>query len=102
MNIRHSLFIALLLPLAACGQDAGKPSASGIASATSKPSAAAASVISKDDPRALLASKIPGSKPEDFRATPVPGIYELTHGNDISYVSADAKYVFAGDMYPCV
>ncbi|HXC57908.1 MAG TPA: DsbC family protein [Steroidobacteraceae bacterium] len=98
MSIRHTLFIAVLLPLVACAQDSAKPTAPGAAPATSKPSAAAPAV-GKDDPRVLLAAKIPGSKPEDFRATPVPGIFELVHGNDISYVSADAKYVFAGDMY---
>jgi thiol:disulfide interchange protein DsbC len=97
MNIRHPLFIAVLLPLAACAQGTGT-SASAAVSAKA-PAAAGASAISKDDPRFVLAAKIPGSKPEDFRATPVPGIYELTHGADISYVSADAKYVFAGDMY---
>ena len=51
------------------------------------------------DPRVELAAKIPGAKPEDLRATPVPGIFELTHGADISYVSADAKYIFSGDLY---
>ena len=56
-------------------------------------------IAAKADPRVALAAKIPGSKPEDLRATPVPGIFELTHGADISYVSADAKFVFAGDMY---
>jgi thiol:disulfide interchange protein DsbC len=101
MNIRRTLFVAVLLPLAAaCGQSDAGPAAEQAksSSAASAPSAAAQS-IGKDDPRAMLAAKIPGSKPEDFRATPVPGIYELTHGTDISYVSADAKFVFAGDLY---
>ena len=98
MSIRHKLLIAVLLPLVACAQDGGKPSASNAASPATK-AAAANPATGKDDPRVLLAAKIPGAKPEDFRATPVPGIFELIHGNDISYVSADAKYVFAGDMY---
>ena len=51
------------------------------------------------DPRVELAAKIPGARPEDLRATPVPGIFELTHGADISYVSADARYIFSGDLY---
>jgi thiol:disulfide interchange protein DsbC len=94
MSIRHKLFIAVLLPLAACAQGDAAPAAGKPAAST-----AATQPIAKDDPRTVLAAKIPGSKPEDFRATPVPGLYELTHGTDISYVSADAKYVFAGDMY---
>src|SRR5690242_9724756 len=102
MNIRRTLLIAVLLPLAACGQSDAAPSADQAKAAPADSAASATAVsqpIGKDDPRALLAAKIPGSKPEDFRATPVPGIYELTHGTDISYVSADAKFVFAGDLY---
>ncbi|HMA12393.1 MAG TPA: DsbC family protein [Steroidobacteraceae bacterium] len=92
MRNRHLLFALLLLPLAACARGDGTPAAG------ATPAAAAAAAGSQD-PRVQLAAKIPGSKPEDFRATPVPGIFELTHGADISYVSADAKYVFAGDLY---
>ncbi len=51
------------------------------------------------DPRVELAAKIPGAKPEDIRPTPVPGIFELVHGAGVSYVSADGKYLFAGDLY---
>lgn len=51
------------------------------------------------DPRIALAAKIPGAKPEDLRPTPVAGIFEITHGTDISYITADAGYVFSGDMY---
>jgi thiol:disulfide interchange protein DsbC len=80
MKHRYALALAALLPLVAWTQ-------------TNPVSNNAA------DPRLALAAKIPGAKPEDLRATPVAGIYELTHGADISYVSADAKYVFAGDMY---
>lgn len=45
-----------------------------------------------------IASKIPGVKPEDLRATPVPSLYELTRGSDIAYVTADGKYGISGDM----
>jgi thiol:disulfide interchange protein DsbC len=72
----------MLLPLAACARGDATPAAA-----------------NGPDPRVALAAKIPGSKPGDFRTTPVPGIFELTHGSDISYVSADAKFVFAGDLY---
>jgi len=99
MSIRLSLFMVVLLPLAACAQGTSKPSTANPPATSKPPAAEAAAPIAKDDPRAVLAAKIPGSRPEDFRATPVAGIYELIHGTDISYVSADAKYVFAGDMY---
>jgi thiol:disulfide interchange protein DsbC len=87
MKFPFALALVVLLPLTACAQSA------------STPKVAAPAAISNDDPRIALAAKIPGAKPEELRATPVAGIYELTHGADISYVSADAKYVFAGDMY---
>jgi thiol:disulfide interchange protein DsbC len=51
------------------------------------------------DPRVELAAKIPGAKAEDIRPTPVPGIFELVHGAGVSYISADGKYLFAGDLY---
>jgi|SRR5579863_1991353 len=50
------------------------------------------------DPRAQIASKIPGTRLEDLRPSPIPGIYELTHGVDIAYVTADAKYAISGDL----
>jgi thiol:disulfide interchange protein DsbC len=50
------------------------------------------------DARAEVASRIPGTHPDQLRATPVPGVYELTRGTDIAYVSSDGKYAISGDM----
>jgi thiol:disulfide interchange protein DsbC len=50
------------------------------------------------DARANIAKQLPGTRPDDVRATPVPGVYELTRGADIAYVTADAKYAFSGDL----
>jgi thiol:disulfide interchange protein DsbC len=50
------------------------------------------------DPRALIASKIPGVRAEELRPSAVPGIYELAQGADIAYVTADGKYAFSGDL----
>jgi thiol:disulfide interchange protein DsbC len=50
------------------------------------------------DPAAEVAAHIPGARPEELRATAVPGIYELTRGADVVYVTADGKYAFTGDM----
>ncbi|HEY6823953.1 MAG TPA: DsbC family protein [Steroidobacteraceae bacterium] len=52
----------------------------------------------KADPRAEIAARIPGTRPEELRATAVAGIYELTRGADIVYVTADGKYAFTGDL----
>ena len=53
----------------------------------------------KPDVRAEVAAHIPGTHPDELRATPVPGIYELTRGTDVAYVTADGKYAFSGDLY---
>jgi thiol:disulfide interchange protein DsbC len=52
----------------------------------------------KVDPRVEIASKIPGVKPDDLRATPIPNIYEMARGSDIAYVTTDGKYAISGDM----
>ena len=51
-----------------------------------------------DDPRAVVARQFPGTRVEDVRPTPVAGLYELVHGADIVYVSADGKYALSGDL----
>ena len=52
----------------------------------------------KADPRAEVAAHVPGARPEELRATAVPGVWELTRGADIVYVTADGKYAFTGDL----
>jgi len=39
------------------------------------------------DARAEVASHIPGTRPEQLRASPIPGIYELTRGAEIAFVT---------------
>jgi thiol:disulfide interchange protein DsbC len=63
----------------------------GVAGAAGQPETA--------DPRAAIAKKFPPSKPEDVRPSPVAGVYEVTVGADVLYVSADGRYAFAGDLF---
>lgn len=51
------------------------------------------------DPRAAIAAKFPGVKPEQIRPSPVGGVYEVEMGADTAYVSADGRYLFSGDLY---
>jgi thiol:disulfide interchange protein DsbC len=52
------------------------------------------------DPRATLLKLLPaGSKLEDLRPSPIPGIYEFTQGAEISYLTADGKYFLDGNVY---
>ena len=48
---------------------------------------------------AAVAAHIPGAKPEELRTTPIPGLYEYTHGAQMVYVTADGRYGVAGDIY---
>src|ERR1700749_4194913 len=51
------------------------------------------------DPRVALAAKLPaGTRAEDLHPSPIPGVYELTHGADVVYVSSDGKYLINGDL----
>lgn len=52
-----------------------------------------------DDPRVELASKLSGVKVEELRPSPVPGVYEISQGTEITYVTADGQYLFTGDLY---
>ena len=63
------------------------------------PAAAAPAAAAASDPRSALASKIPGTKADELRETPIPGIYQLTRGPDVAYVTSDGKYAIAGDLY---
>ncbi|MBS0418478.1 MAG: DsbC family protein [Proteobacteria bacterium] len=51
-----------------------------------------------EDPRAVIAKQFPGTRVEDIRPTPVAGLYELSHGPEIVYVTADGKYALNGDL----
>jgi thiol:disulfide interchange protein DsbC len=53
---------------------------------------------SKADPRAAIARKFGDLKLEDVRVSPVNGIYEITRGSEISYVTADGRYAILGDL----
>ena len=59
-------------------------------------STASTSTSKKDDPRAVIVKKIDGLKLEDVRLTPINGVFEITRGAQISYVSSDGRYVIMG------
>ena len=60
--------------------------------------AAAQAPAPAPDPRVEVSSRIPGTRPDQLRPTPMPGVYELTRGTDIAFVSTDGKYAITGDM----
>ncbi len=91
---RGALIGAFALALVACG---GDPQST-VAASPATPAAAAAPV-GEGDPRIALAAMMPGTKPEDLRPSPVAGIYEIAHDGEITYVTADGRYVFSGNLF---
>jgi thiol:disulfide interchange protein DsbC len=52
------------------------------------------------DPRAALLKILPaGSKLEDLRPAPIPGLFEFVQGAEVSYITADGKYFIDGNLY---
>jgi thiol:disulfide interchange protein DsbC len=66
------------------------------AAANAKP---AAPVVIPADVRARIVAKLPGAQASDVAASPIPGVYEVTMGGVIAYVSADGKYLLSGNVY---
>jgi thiol:disulfide interchange protein DsbC len=54
----------------------------------------------RTDRRAALLKLLPaGSKLEDLKPSPIPGIYQFVQGADVSYLTADGKYFLDGNVY---
>jgi thiol:disulfide interchange protein DsbC len=62
-------------------------------------SAAHAADISSDDVRAQIAAKVPPAKPEDVTTIAGGALYEVKLGARSVYVTADRKYMIAGDLF---
>lgn len=89
--------VGALAPAALMGMEPAKAKPAPVAQPAAKAEAPASNTPA--DPRAEIASKIPGAKPEDLRPSPIPGMYELMRGTDAAYVSSDGKYAIAGDLF---
>jgi len=99
-SMRPALAFALIIaavaigPLAAPAHAQDKPAK---ASASAKAAPSQATVPA--DVRARVVSKLQGAKPEDVGPSPIPGLYEVTMGGLIAYVSGDGKYLVSGNVY---
>ena len=55
----------------------------------------------EDVPQVLLDALTrlaPGTQPDDVVPAPLVGVYEVTYGSTVLYVSGDGKYVLQGDL----
>ncbi len=91
-NLYRSAVVAAALSLAAAWAAMPASSQSAVPSPGKR-------LATQPDPRSELARRMPGSKPEDFRPTPIPGLYEYARGADILYLSADGRFALDGDLY---
>ena len=91
--MRHPALSSILACLVA-----GALAAPAFAQAPAAPAAAPAKSEAKADPRAAIVKKFGDIKLEDVRMSPVHGVYEVTRGSDISYVSGDGRYAIVGDL----
>ncbi|WP_322521802.1 DsbC family protein [Guyparkeria halophila] len=85
------------LPLATRRGLTALPPAFALAFALALPSTA----VMADDKDAITASiqkHMPGVPIDSIEETPAKGIYELTSNGQIAYVTADGKYLIAGDL----
>jgi thiol:disulfide interchange protein DsbC len=94
--MRSTLVIATLI--AALGlAPAGLALAQSAPAAAQKSSGKVASV--PEDVRQRIVAKLPGAKPEDIAFSPIAGLYEVTMGGLIAYVTPDGKYLVSGNIY---
>jgi thiol:disulfide interchange protein DsbC len=97
--------LAAVLSLALCGT----PSVFGAQASAPPPGTPAVSAPAAaggptaggpTDPRVALLKLLPaGSKLDDLKPSPIPGIYEFSQDADVSYLTADGKYFLDGNLY---
>jgi thiol:disulfide interchange protein DsbC len=92
-------WVVLALAVLGAGMPAGAVPAHPAADAQPSDSRAVAA-DAHTDPRAGLLKLLPaGSKLEDLKPSPIPGIYQFVQGADVSYLTADGKYFLDGNLY---
>jgi len=98
--MRPALLLATMAVSAAFGIAAPAPAhAQDKAASNAAARPAPARALLPADVRARVVAKLPGAKPEDVPVSPVPGLYEVTMGGHIVYVTGDGKYLLSGNAY---
>jgi thiol:disulfide interchange protein DsbC len=52
-------------------------------------------IVSKDE----LAGKLNGVEAKDITDSPIKGLYQITLGSTVAYITNDGRYLFKGDIY---
>jgi thiol:disulfide interchange protein DsbC len=107
-SMRPALALALVLAAAGSGSLAApvhaqdqpaKATAPAKAATPARAVAPAGKSTVPADVRARVVSKLDGATAEDVGPSPIPGLYEVTMGGLIAYVSSDGKYLVSGNVY---
>ena len=94
--LRYTAVLALIL----CAVQPGAQAAAAVNTATGTTATGTTAEAQAADPRPALLKLLPaGSKIDDLRPSPIPGIYEFAQGAEISYLTADGKYFIDGNVY---
>lgn len=59
----------------------------------------AVSALAEELTKEQLASQLNGVEVSNISESPVPGIYEVTVGANVAYVTTDGRYIIRGDIY---
>jgi thiol:disulfide interchange protein DsbC len=89
----------LVLGLAVLGADMHARAATARPAAEAPPDGQPAADAHADPRTALLKLLPAGSKPEDLKPSPIPGIYQFVQGAEVNYLTADGKYYLDGNLY---
>jgi len=49
--------------------------------------------------REELAAKLQGVEADDISSSPLPGVYQISVGANVAYVTADGRYLLQGELY---
>ncbi|WP_175443119.1 DsbC family protein [Halofilum ochraceum] len=108
MPLKTTLFAAVCLlamvPIACTAEENAGDGGSGTSTSSGSDASAAAEEGGGDnaDAKERLRARLKEARPqldiESVRDTPVSDIYEVVSGGGVYYVSADARYLFSGDL----
>lgn len=82
---------------ATVGEDAAVAGEAAVVAA-SAPAKGASMAPATPVSRAEIAKRF-GAQPANVRETPIPGLYEVSEGTEVLYVSADGNYMLSGELF---
>lgn len=100
MAARHQSFrrrIAAAFVCASLAVAGGQPAGAAPASAAGSP--APAHDVATAAFAARLRARQPGTRVDEVRVSPIPGVFEVAMGRNVAYVSSDARYALFGHLW---